>query len=234
MKKRFLTVAVLTVLATGLAGCSFSFGTGSNASTAKPVAANAPAANNNSASTAKTDSAAKPALTNEKKPDGNAKTANRKNPVPANWVYVYDENKGYGFSLPEGSRGEVEKIEGIDVMSATTPAPSEVDIFVLSYTDETLTKEDLLDDAVKFLEGLGQKVTPGKLNAESEEYAVADATSEHPTRGKGKLRILVGTDITDNYVMIIGTEEAKFAANESIIDAIWGSFEMWSGGGSSQ
>jgi hypothetical protein len=27
--------------------------------------------------------------------------------------------------------------------------------------------------------------------------------------------------------MIIGTEEARFAANENIIDAIWGSFEMW-------
>ena len=231
MKKRFLTFAALTVLATGPAGCSFSFGTGNSASAAKPAAANAPPANSNSSSTTKTD---KPALANEKKPDGTAKTANKKNPVPANWVYIYDENKGYGFSLPEGSRGEVEKIEGIDVMAATTPAPSEVDVFVLAYKDETLAKEDLLDDAVKFLEGLGQKVTPGKLKAESDEYAVADATSIHPTRGKAKLRILVGTDITDNYVMIIGTEEAKFAANESIIDSIWGSFEMWSGGGSSQ
>ena len=223
----------MTVLAS-VTGCSFSFGTGNTTNTAKPAAANTSAANSTTASAAKTDSKAKPALKNEQKPGGTAKTANRKNPVPANWVYVYDENKGYGFSLPEGSRGEVEKIEGIDVMAATTPAPSEVDVFVLAYKDETLAKEDLLDDAVKFLEGLGQKVTPGKLTAESDEYAVADATSEHPTRGKGKLRILVGTDITDNYVMIIGTEEAKFAANESIIDAIWGSFELWSGGGSSQ
>jgi hypothetical protein len=98
----------------------------------------------------------------------------------------------------------------------------------LAYKDKTLTKEDLLRDAVEFLEALGQKVTPGELKAESDEYAVADATTVHPERGKGKLRILVGTDVTDNYVMIIGTEEAKFAANESIIDSIWGSFEMWS------
>ncbi|HNU08167.1 MAG TPA: hypothetical protein PKO33_10420, partial [Pyrinomonadaceae bacterium] len=60
------------------------------------------------------------------------------------------------------------------------------------------------------------------------EYAVADATTVHPSRGKGKLRILVGTDVTDNYVMILGTEEGRFAANEKIIDEIWGSFEMWS------
>ena len=231
--KRLLTFAAVTAIASGMTGCSFSFGTGNNANSAKPAATNASAANSNSASTSKTDGKAKPALTNEKKPEGTAKTASKKNPVPANWIYVYDENKGYGFSLPEGSQGEVEKIEGMDVMSVTTPAPSEVDVFVLSYRDEKLTKEDLLNDAVTFLEGMGQKVTPGQLKAESEEYAVADATSVHPTRGKAKLRIMVGTDITDNYVMIIGTEESKFAANESIIDAIWGSFEMWSGGGSS-
>ena len=80
---------------------------------------------------------------------------------------------------------------------------------------------------------MGQKVTPGKLKAESDEYAVADATTVLPNGSKGKIRILVGTDVTDNYVMIIGTEETKFAANESIIDQIWGSFEMWSGGGAS-
>lgn len=28
--------------------------------------------------------------------------------------------------------------------------------------------------------------------------------------------------------MIVGAEASKFAANESIIDQIWGSFEMWS------
>ena len=50
--------------------------------------------------------------------------------------------------------------------------------------------------------------------------------------GEGKLRILVGTDVTDNYVMILGAEDAKFAANEQIIDEIRVGFEMWSGGAS--
>jgi general stress protein 26 len=49
---------------------------------------------------------------------------------------------------------------------------------------------------------------------------------------KSKVKVLVGTDVTDNYVMIVGTEEAKYAANTKIIDEIWGSFEMWSGGSS--
>ena len=232
MKKRTLILAMTAMIASMMTGCSFSFGTGNNAAPAKPANTSAVNSSNGNTTTAKSDSKAKPALADEKKPAGSAKTA-KKNPVPDSWIYVYDDRKGYGFSLPEGSTGEMERLEGIDVMVATTPAPSEVDVFVLAYKDETLTKEDLLKDAVKFLEGIGQKVTPGKLKDEGEEYAVADATTVHPTRGNGKLRILVGTDITDNYVMIIGTDEAKFAANESIIDSIWGSFEMWSGGGAS-
>lgn len=218
-------IALTAICVSMLAGCSFSVGTGNNAAPAKP--ANTAAANASNTTTAKTDSNAKPKLADEKKPAGTAKSA-KKNPVPDSWVYVYDDQKGYGFSLPEGSTGEMEKLEGIDVMVATTPAPSEVDVFVLAYKDETLSKEDLLNDAVKFLEGMGQKVTPGKLKAESDEYAVADATTVLSNGSKGKIRILVGTDVTDNYVMIIGTEESKFAANESIIDQIWGSFEMWS------
>lgn len=231
MKKRSLMIALTAICATTITGCSFSVGTNSNnAAPAKP--ANTTASNSSNTTTAKTDSKAKPKLADEKKPAGTAKSA-KKNPVPDSWVYVYDSEKGYGFSLPEGSTGEMEKLEGIDVMVATTPAPSEVDVFVLAYKDETLSKEDLLNDAVKFLEDMGQKVTPGKLKAESDEYAVADATTVLSNGSKGKIRILVGTDVTDNYVMIIGTEESKFAANESIIDQIWGSFEMWSGGGAS-
>ena len=152
-------------------------------------------------------------------------------PIPDDWIYIYDDKKGYGFSLPAGSEGENLTIDGVDVFSATTPRPSEVDIFVLAYKDQTRSKVELLDDAVTFLEELGQDVTPGELTAQSDQFAVANATTIHPSRGKGRLRILVGTDITDNYVMIIGVEDERFAANEKIIDMIWGSFEIWSGGG---
>lgn len=230
MKKRSLMIALTAACASMLAGCSFSVGTGNATPT---PSANKAAANSSNTTTAKSDSkSAKPKLEDEKKPAGTAKSA-KKNPVPESWVYVYDDKKGYGFSLPEGSTGQSETIEGMDVMAAMTPEPSSIGVMVLAYKDETLSKEDLLDDAVKFLEGLGYKATPGKLRAESEEYAVADVTAVHSERGTSKMRVLVGTDITDNYVMIIGTEEAKFAANESIIDQIWGSFEMWSGGGAS-
>ena len=212
------------------AGCSASFSTGNNAANAaKPAnTASSPAANNTN-STAKTDKP-KTALKNEKKPEGTAKTAKKEVPIPADWIYVYDENKGYGFSVPDGTTGESDTADGVDFMGLTTP--SGIDMFVLAYKNKELSKEDLLNDAVAFLEELGQKVTPGSLKAESDDYAVADATTVLADGRKGKLRILVGTDVTDNYVMILGTDTDKFAANEKIIDEIWGSFEMWSGGAS--
>jgi len=161
-----------------------------------------------------------------------AKTVGKKIAVPKTWDYIYDQKKGYGFYVPAGTTMESETAKGVDVIVMTTPAPTKIDIFVLVYKDKTLTKEDLLDDAVAFLEALGQEVTPGALRAESEDYAVADATTVHPELGKGKLRILVGTDITDNYIMIIGSTVKNFDANEETINTIWGSFEMWSGGAS--
>jgi hypothetical protein len=231
MKAKFILMMTISVSAVSFAGCSASFTTSKDNANAKPAANTAPAnttaaANKNSNTNAQSEKP-KTVVTNEKKPEGTAKTANKDVPVPADWVYFYDDVKGYGFSIPEGTTTENMDSNGVDVTAMTTP--SGIDIFTLAYKDKTLTKEDLLKDAVKFLEGLGQKVTPGALKAESDDYAVADATTVLEDGRKGKLRILVGTDVTDNYVMILGTETDKFAANEKIIDEIWGSFEMWSG-----
>lgn len=67
--------------------------------------------------------------------------------------------------------------------------------------------------------------------AESEDYSMA--TAETVKDGvKGKAGILVGLNVTDNYILIIGGDEDKFNANEKMVDEVWGSFEMWSGGAS--
>jgi hypothetical protein len=225
MKPKFLAAITLFVFALGMFGCKTEIKTGTNNSnTSKP-------ANTNSTTTTKKAEAPKPKteIKSEKKPEGTAKTASKKVPVPSDWVYMYDESKGYGFSLPEGSKGDSSNVEGIDVFVGATPAPSEIAIFVLAYKDKTLTKEDLLNDAVEFLKGMGETVQAGKLTAESENYSLAEATTTNAEGGKSKMKILVGTDVTDNYVMIVGSDESKFEANKEIIDAIWGSFEMWSG-----
>jgi hypothetical protein len=196
---------------------------------AKPSDTTAAKTNSNSAKTdsAKTDKKTQAPLKDEKKPTGDSKKA-KSNPVPDNWIYVYDETKGYGFYVPEGTTGETETVDGVDTFMATTPAPSELGIVVIAFKDKTMTKDDLLDVAVKFLQEMGETVTPGKLTGESDEYAVAEASTTSKDGKKGKAKILVGTDVTDNYVMLIGTDESKYAANEKIIDEIWGSFEMWS------
>jgi hypothetical protein len=226
--KNKIFLMMISAFAISFAGCTASFSTSKdNSSAAKPQANTATTADSkNSNTTAKSDKPKGEVVKNEKKPEGTAKTAKKDVPVPADWVYFYDEVKGYGFSIPDGTTTENADAEGVDVTAMTTP--SGIDIFTLAYKDKTLTKEDLLRDAVMFLEELGQKVSPGALKAESEYYAVADATTVTEDGRKGKLRILVGTDVTDNYVMILGTDTDKFAANEKIIDEIWGSFEMWS------
>ena len=96
-----------------------------------------------------------------------------------------------------------------------------------------MTKDDLLTFAVESMKGLGAtKVAPGKLTAESEDYSITEVVATLADGSKPKSKVLVGTDVSDNYVMIVGTEEPNFSANEKIIDEIWDSFEMWSGGAS--
>jgi hypothetical protein len=240
MKNKVFVAITISALALGMFGCNASVSVDTNTpNAAKPANANANAASNASSNAnsnttsnaAKKDDKPKAALKDEKRPEGESKKV-KNNPVPDSWVYVYDETKGYGFSVPEGTTGGSETVDGVDTFVAATPAPSELGIVVIAFKDKTLTKDDLLAVAVKFLEEMGETVTPGKLTAESEDYSVAEVTTASKDGGKGKGKILVGTDVTDNYVMLIGTDEAKYAANEKIIDEIWGSFEMWSGGAS--
>jgi len=138
---------------------SFGTGNGSNTNTAKPANTTSNTANtanksNSNSTAAKTDKP-KTALANEKKTEGKAKTA-KSNPVPADWIYVYDEAKGYGFSVPAGTTGGQETEDGVDAFVASTPASSELGIVGLSFKDKKMTKDGLLDVAVKFLEETGE------------------------------------------------------------------------------
>lgn len=229
-------MGILTAVSLGAAACGGTAPTTAQSNTTKANTtspATSPASNTASAKpTAAANSAPpKTELKDEKKPEGTAKTA-KKIAVPENWIYTYDENKGYGFYLPEGSKGDYTTVNGVDVFSAMTPAPSEIGVLVLAYKDSKRTKEDLLNDAESVLTALGEKAETGKLEGESEDYYIADATTTNAEGGKGKAKIVVGTDVTDNYVMIVAADASKYEANKDIIDKIWGSFEMWSGGAS--
>jgi hypothetical protein len=154
-------------------------------------------------------------------------------PVPDNWVAMSDSKKGYSFEVPEGTEYSTDKSNGIDVFIAGTPEPSAVGILVMAFKDPSLSKADLVKVAMGGLEGLGAKnIKVGSLTELSPDYSLGSYTAINgegkPVRGK----VLVATDKTDNYVMMVGSEESEYKANEKIIDAIWGSFSMRSGGAS--
>jgi hypothetical protein len=186
----------------------------------------APTTNTNSAS----NSNAAPAAKAGKKTPPAEKVV----PVPASWISMADEQKGYGFKVPEGTEHQTQTTpNGVDVFLAKTPAPSSVSAFVMAFTDKTLTKDDLLKFATAFLEGMGEKnVKIGSLIELSDDYSLGTISSVDEKGKVTKGKVLVATDVSDNYVMLLGTDESEFQANEKIMDEIWGSFTMRSGGAS--
>lgn len=235
--KKFITLAITLMAALFMSACSASVNLGNNSANNANKPANA--ANNatnkpaNAANNATGNTAAKKEIKDEKaeKPKDTKKQPNAAT-VPTEWVYYSDNAKGYGFSLPAGSQeGESGKTDnGVEYFTAETP--EKISVIVYAFKDAKLTKEDLLDRAEKALNAMGETVKSGELKGESDDYAVSDATSEAKDGTKSNLKVLVATDVTDNYVMIVRSSAADHDKNKATMDMIWGSFEMFSGGAS--
>ena len=74
-------------------------------------------------------------------------------------------------------------------------------------------------------EGNGNKqIARGTVTEVNDDYSVAEMTMLDESAVKYKTLVLVATDVTDNYIMIIGTPETEFSKNKDTLDAIWGSF----------
>src|SRR5947207_324641 len=208
MKKLFF---VLSAIALVVSGCG-----------QKPAANTA---NNANTATPKPSAAASPKAV--------AKKAPAANPVPADWIRMYDDVKGYEFMVPQGTEHKSQTVEGVDVYMASVPAPYEIGVMVVAFKDKTIGKDELLKRAENILKSLGDKDikidAPKELN---DDYSLAayTATGEDGKAEKGK--ILVATDVSDNYIMLVAGDGANFASNEKTIDEIWGSFGMYSGGSS--
>jgi len=166
-------------------------------------------------------------------PKANEKKAPSTNPVPADWVRMYNDAKGYEFYVPAGTKDQSQNVEGVDVYLANVPAPYDIGVIVVAFKDKTLTKDDLLKRAENILKSMGEKDikidAPKELSA---DYSLANCSSVDEKGKTTKAKILVGTDVTDNYIILVGTDADKFGANEKTIDEIWGSFGMYSGGAS--
>ncbi len=235
--KKIITLSITLIAAIGMTACSASVTTNVNTNTANTNKPATNAANNatNSANTNKANTTSN-ADTNKPKTEvkdekatrpTNAKKQTNAPKVPDEWVYFADEVRGYGFWLPKGSESGNDSTDGIDTFVGETP--DKISIIVWAFKDKSMTKEDLLDFAEKALGNMGETITVGKLTGESDLYAVADADSVSKEGGeKSKLKILVATDVTDNYVMIVRSDAATYDAKKATMDMIWGNFEMYS------
>jgi len=164
-------------------------------------------------------------------PKGTPKKAPATNPVPGDWIRMFDDVKGYEFMVPKGTEHTSQNADGVDVYMASVPAPYDIGVMVVAFKDKSLSKEDLLQRAENILKAFEEKdikIEPAKeLN---DDYSIATFTSTGKDGKPGKGKILVATDVTDNYIMLVGGDADKFGSNEKTIDEIWGSFGMYSGG----
>jgi hypothetical protein len=211
MKKIFLLVAALCVSIVTASAYS---------SSSTPV----PAAARQSAPPPRT---AKPA--GQPKPDGAAKAVppGKSPPAPTDWDTYTDAEKGYRFKLPKGTRTDSRAVAGFDRLIASVPDPQRVAVLVVAFRESRFSKDELLEAAKRTLEKLGENDIKVDLRTKlSDDYELVGLTS---TAGNGlvtKLKALLATNATDNYVMLLGSPEPYFKAEEQTIDTIWGSFVM--------
>jgi hypothetical protein len=147
--------------------------------------------------------------------------------VPAEWEEWRDEVKKYGFSLPKGTKTSQKTSDGVEFLEAMLPAPHKVDALAAVWRDKTLSKDDLFGEAKGLLETLGSS---GVVYAGCEDldnvFRVCDV--EFTTNGeKAKGGVLVGTDVSDNYIMIAATPEADFEKNLPTIGSLLGSYFLF-------
>lgn len=186
-----------------------------------------PAANTATSTPAPSTSPAASTKTTKKLPEAKV------NPVPADWITMADEVRGYEFKVPEGTQHKTDTVNGVDVYAATVPAPYDIAVLIFAFKDKTLTKDDLMKKVEAALQSMGEKdVKVTDVTELSADYSLANISSVDEKGKATKGKVLVGTDITDNYIVMIGTDADKFTANEKTIDEIWGSFGMYSGGAS--
>ena len=146
---------------------------------------------------------------------------------------MYNDAKGYEFYVPAGTKDSSQNVDGVDVYIAGVPAPYEIGVMVIAFKDKSLSKDDLMKRAENVLKSMDEKdIKIDAANELSADYSLATFVSTGKDGKAGKGKILVGTDVTDNYIIIVGGDADKFSANEKTIDEIWGSFGMYSGGAS--
>lgn len=213
----------------------------SSASTTTTASANSAAA---SGSAANKPAAAKPADANPTaaKPPAEKKAFTAEAPkripetiaksvVPEDWTRMVDPSKGYGFWLPANAGTAGDSDSGADFFIAQVPEPHGITVIAIAFRDRAMDKDKLLAGAVEVITELGETdVKVESTTPLSPDYDLSILTSM--AEGEpSKMKVLVAMDVTDNYILIVHSAASNFASNEETMDIIWGSFEMFSGGG---
>ena len=225
MKRNIITMVAILAFAVAAISCS------------KPAPNKQTASNANaSAASARKPGEVKVTKPGEAPPTGtSAKTIpdTKKVAVPQDWETYYDNDKGYQFAVPAGTKSDWQTVNGVDVFVATVPEPAKVAVMVVAFKNEKLTKDDLLEKVKAVLAGMGEKeIKIGAVQEISDDYDLAEVTSVDEKGETTHAKVLIATDVTDNYLVLVGSPEKEYKANEKIIDEIWGSFGMYSGGAS--
>ncbi|MBI4951685.1 MAG: hypothetical protein HY908_06600 [Myxococcales bacterium] len=156
-------------------------------------------------------------------------------PVPEDWDRMVDAVKGFAFYVPKGSESKQETEGGVDVFVAQVAKPHDIAVMCVVYKDASKSKDDLAKNAVDIITSMGDTdvkvLETEELNA---DYTLLTITSVDEQKVKSKTRALVATDITDNYLLFVVSPETAFDQNVDTVDAIWQSFEMFSGGASGE
>ena len=66
------------------------------------------------------------------------------NPVPADWITMSDEVRGYEFKVPKGTEHKTDTVNGVDVYAANVPAPYDINVLIFAFKDKTVSKEELM------------------------------------------------------------------------------------------
>lgn len=161
--------------------------------------------------------------------------ADKQHAIPSDWQEVADAAKGYSFHVPAGTSGTTKAVSGVDFYFAQTPQPHNIEVMVAAFKNKSLSKDDLIKEATEVLTALGNtQITTGTVTEVSSDYNLVDMTMVDESAVHYKTLVLVATDVTDNYIMIIGTPETEFGKNKDTLEAMWSSFQMWSGGASGE
>jgi len=110
------------------------------------------------------------------------------NPVPADWVRLHDDAKGYEFQVPQGTKDAQDTKDGVDVYMANVPAPYDIGVMVVAFKDKTLSKEDLIkkaEDILKAFEEKDIKIEPAKELSDDYSLCTFTSTGKDGKPGKG-------------------------------------------------